>query len=67
MVICLKCSVEMRCHKNDVTAVFAGDHCYSGDSYKCPECGNETLTGCGQPYFDPEALARGAVDMGGES
>lgn len=58
MNICIPCKKEMVCHKNNVPAVFAGDHVYRGDVFLCPECGNQILTQCGQPYFDPACLER---------
>jgi hypothetical protein len=45
--VCVKCSVEMRCKKNGVTAAGSTVPNYqrSGDKYYCPECGFEIVTG----------------------
>ena len=58
MNICIKCQKELVCKTNSVTAVFAGDHCYQGDVFRCPGCNVRVLINCGQPYFDPEALGK---------
>jgi hypothetical protein len=39
MLICVRCRVAMRCHKNSVGAQFGEAHVYPGDMFKCPECG----------------------------
>ena len=53
MNVCVQCKKEMVCHKNGVNVRFGnGEHCYIGDSFKCPECGNEIVVTNPVPYYD---------------
>lgn len=50
--ICIKCSIELRCQHNGAVAVAMGvngpQEMYSADIFACPECGHQTIIGCGQ-------------------
>ena len=48
--ICVECLVEMTCFKNDIEASFNDVAFYSGDVYKCKECGKKVLVGFGDRY-----------------
>ena len=56
MLICTNCKKEMQCERNGVVAVWNGSHCYAGDLYKCPTCGNETLVTNPSPYYNSEII-----------
>ena len=69
MQICMNCKKEMICSKNGVTAVWHGQHCYTGDAYKCKECGAEVLVTNRDAYHNPNALygvSSYTIDMTGE-
>ena len=42
-VVCPDCRINMRCKKNGHIVRYGGRHCFSGDMYECPECGNRTV------------------------
>lgn len=56
MIICFKCAVEMLCRKTGVSADFGDGHCYAGDSFRCPKCGNETVRCNNKPHHDPSHI-----------
>ena len=56
MLICTNCKKEMQCERNGVVAVWNGSHCYAGDLYQCPKCGNETLVTNSTPYYNSDAM-----------
>jgi len=43
MQVCVGCKKEMRCKKNGIIVRWGTSHCYAGDSFKCPTCGNEVV------------------------
>jgi hypothetical protein len=58
--ICKKCKVEMRCEKNSQmvndpeSGQFPSTY-WVGDTFKCPSCKNEIITGfCGQGFMKEE-------------
>jgi len=63
MNICLECKTEMRCVKTGMVAVYAGDHCYSGDAFECPECAAQILVTTENAYYDPRAVDAGGINM----
>ena len=57
--VCVKCSCEYRCKKNEVTVEELDVDCksfraQSGDLWECPGCGHELVTGFGSaiPAYD---------------
>ena len=71
MKICVICRKEMVCKKTGATAVFAQSHCYSGDVFECPKCGNLTMNCAAESYNEKDILTtkeehpdRYIVDMG---
>jgi hypothetical protein len=52
MKICIKCQREMRCFKTGAIAHFGHGHCYAGDIYECPECGEQTMVCNNQSYHN---------------
>jgi len=70
--ICVICRKKMICKKTGATAVYSGSHCYSGDIFECPECGNLIMNCAPSSYQDKDILKRKeesddlyVVDMGG--
>ena len=60
MIICAKCDVRMVMHKiGEFVAECKGSKTimntfryFSGDIWKCPECGVEVISGFGNPIYD---------------
>jgi predicted RNA-binding Zn-ribbon protein involved in translation (DUF1610 family) len=53
--ICTDCKVEMRVQKNGIKVAHENIPTWvrSGDSYRCPNCGNEIVTNFGDAYESP--------------
>jgi hypothetical protein len=56
MIICVECHTEMKVEKNGVVVRYGGNHCYSGDSWKCPTCGKMVINCNNSPYPSDEPL-----------
>jgi len=53
MVVCKTCKKEMSCETNGVQVRFGtGEHCYAGDTFKCPTCDYEVVVTNGTPWQD---------------
>ena len=48
--VCSKCMARMHCIKNGETIVYSMVAYQDGDRFQCPTCGNEIITGFGEPY-----------------
>lgn len=42
-IVCSTCCVTMKCSRTGVFVRYNGKNTYSGDEYKCPQCGNKTI------------------------
>jgi hypothetical protein len=62
---CVECKVSFRCEANGVVLYYGGGHCYRGDKFKCPKCGNEILSGFSGSFFGPEYITKGEKVGGG--
>tara|TARA_R110002074_G_scaffold10173_2_gene39122 strand:+ start:347 stop:598 length:252 start_codon:yes stop_codon:yes gene_type:complete len=51
--VCVTCSVEMRCEKNqhgvELDCGFGSKRFFSGDRYGCKNCGQQVVVSFGQP------------------
>ena len=49
--VCVTCSVEMRCEKNEhgveLDCGFGSSRFFSGDRYGCPQCNQQVVVGFG--------------------
>ena len=62
--ICVPCTVEMRCEKNEVVVADPEPSTYRyGDMYECPGCGVRVVTGFGAPFEDAELLPPEGVSL----
>ena len=55
--ICVKCRVQMRCKKNDYLVADKASQGFPetywlGDLWGCPQCGQQIVTGFGQPFTE---------------
>ena len=50
MMVCSKCSIEMRCTRSGVMLLWNSTHARSGDEYKCPQCGNKSIHANDESY-----------------
>ena len=65
MLVCPKCKKELQCKKNGTTVRFNayGEHCYAGDLYECPTCGNQTILTKTESFYDPDAKTQQPHDV----
>ncbi len=51
-LVCVNCQTELRCETSGTTVVDMADFgiykVWDADTYKCPGCGNEVVTGFGE-------------------
>lgn len=52
MLICLKCSREMKCVKTGFTVRWGEAHCYRGDKFRCGNCGAEVVNCSSVPFHN---------------
>lgn len=57
MVICAKCTEEMKCTKSSRPVVYRGNHVYNGEEYSCRKCGSVIVVANSQGYHLERALA----------
>ncbi len=53
MIVCVKCRKEMKCSESAIGVRFGESHAYSGDKFKCKECGTEIIISTSAPVHDP--------------
>ena len=69
--VCVNCSVEMKCKRNEVWFIKKDDVARSGDLWACNCCKTEVLTGFGRPVYSFEksweelmdSIERGSVNV----